>query len=193
MLIDQKETLGVLRQIVFKVTIDRALHEDLTQEAFIHLWLREQQCPGQTQSWYFQSCRFFLQNLVRTGRSVDSLRHSKTLCPLAETDDQAHAFFIESAPDGSVVSLISARETVHLLAKWLIPLERQILGCLADGLGVREIAVLLSVSHTRVIRHRRKIAALALALNIEPLPGRNGRQRRSESSSPANFRNALRA
>jgi DNA-directed RNA polymerase specialized sigma24 family protein len=72
MLIDQRETWEGLRQIVFKVTPDRALHEDLIQEAFVHLWLREKQCPGQTRSWYFQSCRFFLQNYLRNGRSVDS-------------------------------------------------------------------------------------------------------------------------
>src|SRR5437667_3517932 len=75
MLVTQNQTRQVLRQIVFKLTPDLALRQDLTQEALLHLWLREQQCPGQSHSWYFQSCRFFLQNFMRNGRSVDSARH----------------------------------------------------------------------------------------------------------------------
>src|SRR5712675_3603182 len=78
MLIDQNETREVLRQIVCKLSDDRASHEDLLQEAFIHLWLQETHRPGQTQSWYLQSCRFYLQNHLRTGRSVDSPKHQRS-------------------------------------------------------------------------------------------------------------------
>src|SRR5262245_46603583 len=80
MLVTKNGTRQVLQQIVFKLTHDAALREDLTQEALIHLWLRELQRPGQSQSWYFQSCRFFLQNYLRNGRSVDSAKHYRTLC-----------------------------------------------------------------------------------------------------------------
>src|SRR6266446_2306124 len=108
MVIDQKETSGILRQIVFKLTPDRALREDLTQEALVHLWLREKQQPGQTQSWYLQSCRFHLQNYLRNGRSVDSRRHRKFLCLLAETDDfPAVPSDHESVSSRSVLALVS--------------------------------------------------------------------------------------
>ena len=169
MLIDQKETRAVLRRIVFKVTADRALHDDLTQEAYIHLWLRETQRPGQTQSWYFQSCRFFLQNHLRTGRSVDSTRHQKVSGALLEAHGSSETSADESAAsDDPVLALVSAREAVRLLEKWLTPPERQILSLLVEGYGVREIAARLDISHTSVIRHRRKIAGLASSLGIHP-------------------------
>lgn len=183
MLVHQKETGAVLRQIVFKVTTNRALHDDLTQEVLIHLWLRETQCPGQTQSWYLQSCRFFLQNHLRIGRSVDSNRHHQALCSAAAADECADTSADGSMYGGSIPALVSAREIVSLLAKWLTPLERQLLSCLAEGFGVREIAARLHLSHTSVIRCRRRIAALALKLGIEPLPNTNGRRHNSGTGS----------
>jgi DNA-directed RNA polymerase specialized sigma24 family protein len=183
MLIDQTETRAVVRQIVFQLTIDRGLREDLAQEALLHLWLREQQRPGQTQSWYFQSCRFFLQNFLRKGRSVDATRRHKGVHWSAEENESPETFADSSASDSSVLALLSAREIVSMIAKWLAPLERQILIGLAEGFGVRELATRLNVSHTSVVRHRRRIAALALKLGIEPLPNRSGHQRQFGAGS----------
>ncbi len=176
MLIQEKETREVLRQIVLKVTTNRTFHEDLTQEVLVHLWLRETQCPGQTQSWYLQSCRFFLNNHLRKGRSVDSHRHHHCLCPTAAGEECVDGAADDSLSGGSVPALVSAREISSLLAKWLTPLERELLDCLAEGFGVREIAARFHLSHTSVIRCRRRIAALALKLGIEPPPNANGRR-----------------
>jgi DNA-directed RNA polymerase specialized sigma24 family protein len=151
------------------------LQEDLTQEAFIHLWMREQQRPDQPQSWYFQSCRFFLQNYLRNGRSVHSNRHHQTLCSTIDGSSAGEPLSGDSVP-----AQVSAREIISLLAMWLTPLERQLLNCLAEGFGLREIAARLKLSHTSVIRCRRRIAALAVKLGIEPLPNANGRRRHSE-------------
>ncbi|TAL06942.1 MAG: sigma-70 family RNA polymerase sigma factor [Verrucomicrobia bacterium] len=169
MLIDQKETHEVVRRIVVKVTADRALHDDLTQEAIIHLWLREQQCPGQTESWYFQSCRYFLLNYLRSGRSVDSTRRHKSIRPLAEAFEHPDASDDASVSGRSVPGLVSARETTDLLTRWLTPGERQILGLLEQGFSVREIAAKLDISHTSVIRYRKRIATLAAKLGIDPV------------------------
>jgi RNA polymerase sigma factor (sigma-70 family) len=188
MLIDQHETRAAVRQIVFRLTIDRALQEDLTQEAFIHLWRREQQRPGQPQVWYFQSCRFFLQNYLRNGRSVHSNRHHQLLCSPAVADEWAGASADEPLAGDSVPALVSAREIISLLAISLTPRERELLRCLAEGFGVREIAARLNLSHTSVIRCRRRIAALALKLGIEPLPA-NGWRRRSVRRPRATSRN----
>ena len=177
MLIHQKQTHEVLREIVFRVTANRALHDDLTQEAFIHLWKREQERPGQTQSWYFQSCRFFLQNHLRNGRSVDSPRHVRSLSGSPDLDKTVEQSEDDgSFANGSILAQVSTREILALLARWLTPLELRILGCLADGLGMREIACRLNISHTCVIKYRRRIAALALKLGVEPIPRRNGRR-----------------
>src|SRR5690242_4704157 len=135
MLVHQKETRAVVRRIVFKLTADPALQDDLTQEALVHLWLREQQIPGQTQSWYLQSCRFFLQNFMRHGRSVDSAKHFGSAC--VSTDLEASMEKLDadgSLGQTSVQALVSTREILDLLSKWLTPTERLILFCLADGL-----------------------------------------------------------
>ena len=76
---------------------------------------------------------------------------------------------------------VNAKEIVVLLSKHLTPREREVLACLADGLGVRDIARKLKFSHAAAIKHRRKIAALALKFGIASLPtyakrGRNGRK-----------------
>jgi len=42
--------------------------------------------------------------------------------------------------------------------------ERLVLECFADGLRLREIGRRLTMSHTMVIRHRRKIASLLTRL-----------------------------
>src|SRR5205085_1281 len=112
-MIKQNGTREVLRKIIFKLTRDRALHDDLTQEALVHLWLREQQRPGQTQSWYLQSCRLFLQNFMRSGRSVDSKRRDNQA--FANLDDYAEPKTDgESVSCGSVVALVSTREILVL-------------------------------------------------------------------------------
>ena len=167
MLIDQLKARKVVRKIVFKVTANRALRDDLTQEAIIHLWLRETECPGHTESWYFQSCRFYVQNFLRAGRSVDSIRRSPLL-PLEEVFERIDASDDGAVSGDSVPALVSARETNELLARWMTVSERQILGLLEQGHSVRAIADRLGISHTSVIRSRKRIAALALRLGINP-------------------------
>jgi DNA-directed RNA polymerase specialized sigma24 family protein len=167
-----EETQQLLRQIVSKLTPDHWLREDLVQEASIHLWLQEQEHPGQTQSWYFQSCRFFVQNRLRNGRSVDSVKRSPGACSMAEFEERVESGAERTLSCEPVLSTVSAREILSSLEKWLTPLERRVFVCLAEGLGIRQVSLRLKVSHTSVIRHRRKIATLALTLGIEPPPER---------------------
>src|SRR5216683_672776 len=63
-----------LAHIIRGLTPNAALREDLLQEAMIHLWLTETRRPGQTRSWYLQSCRFHLQHYLASGRSIDSAK-----------------------------------------------------------------------------------------------------------------------
>ena len=60
----------------------------------------------------------------------------------------------------SVFGWVSARDIMSLLSPHLQPQEKAVLECFADGLRVREIGRKLKISHTMVIRHRRKIASL---------------------------------
>src|SRR5881296_140185 len=80
MLFDQRDIREAIRRIACQLGVDPALRDDLFQEGLIHLWRREESCPGHNPGWYLQSCRFHLRNYLRCGRSVDSpkrfrLRH----------------------------------------------------------------------------------------------------------------------
>lgn len=170
MLFDRQEIRESVRIIAQQLAIDPALRDDLVQEALIHLWLREESCPGQSPSWYLQSCRFHLRNYLRCGRSVDSPRHYRVRCLALDADGEQIDGLHDSVSGTSILDQICAREMCSLLSQRLVPLERQILACMADGLGMREIAQRLGVSHTYVIQHRRRIAALARHLGILPPP-----------------------
>src|SRR5437667_2630912 len=158
MLAEQMETRLVVQQMVAGITRDFELREDLVQEGLIHIWLREERCPGQTKAWYLQSCRFHLSNFLRMGRSVDSWKHHQPrLLPL-QMDELLPAPGNETTSGDTFFGPIGAREIMLLLSEWLTSTEKKVLGCLADGLSAREIAKRLNISHTLVNRHRRRIA-----------------------------------
>lgn len=140
------------------------------QEALIHLWLLEEQRPGQTHSWYLQGCKFHLQHYLTAGRSIDSGKRRAGRVSLPEIAEDQCDLFGQAETEGSIVGLIHAREIIFLLSQRLTPQEKSILNCLADGLGAREIAVRLKVTHPTIIKYRRKIAKLALKLGVSSLP-----------------------
>lgn len=170
MLLENQKAGEVLGRIAGRMTADATLREDLIQEALIHLWQQEARHPGQKPSWYLQGCRFHLKNYLRRGRSVDSGKHGHAVLAGWASDSRVAELLDESEASGSVIEAVSARDMVAQLSKWLICSERQILRCLGDGMSVREIARWLKLSHTAVIKQRRRIAAVAARLGINPLP-----------------------
>ena len=173
---EQGRTRDLLRGMVRRLAARRAWEEDLLQEAVIHLWFRENERPGQSASWYIQSCRFHLLNLLRKGRSIDSAkRHSTAALPDADAEDEAQ----EAADPGihdTLFALVCARDLVSELWKWLSPVEREILHLRLAGLSSREIAIPLGLSHTAVSHHRRNIARIASWLLLVESPTAKLRQ-----------------
>ena len=72
--VDESTTRERLGRLVQHITSNLTLWDDLLQEAMIHLWLMEVRRPGQTRSWYLQSCKFHLLHYLSSGRSVDSIK-----------------------------------------------------------------------------------------------------------------------
>jgi DNA-directed RNA polymerase specialized sigma24 family protein len=180
MLIFEDATRRTIRGIVCRITMDKTLQEDLVQEALIHLWRLESERPGQTRSWYFQNCKYAVLNILKTGRSVDALKHSAdriSIYDLGEVDGELHR--IEVA-DESPVDYVSARDIFNEIDARLGHAERVVLDCLALGMGSRETANHIGTSHPTVIRRRRKIAATAKRLGIAPPQ----RWRRRPNSQP---------
>ncbi len=205
MYVDEPLVKDALGRLVRNMTACVALREDLLQEALIHLWLTEAHRPGQTKSWYLQSCKFHLQHYLASGRSIDSAKRSNSRLAFADEAEEEHAFPEPADSGNSVLAWVSAREIIALLSRHLLPQERAVLACLADGLGPREIGRRLNISHTMAIKHRYKIASLFSQLessspSAAPLSagqrtaqvnGANGRPRATASqgvngSKPAN-------
>jgi RNA polymerase sigma factor (sigma-70 family) len=162
-----KRLVGVINGL----TRDRSLREDLMQEAMLHFWKAECERPGQTLSWYLQSCYFHLRHCLRSGRSIDSSRRRSLQVELPKDEDLGDC--LECAPvEQSIVAEVEVRESIRLLRHRLSPRERAILLCLAEGLRPREIARHLLLSHPTVNKCRRKIADLAIRLGIGPLADR---------------------
>jgi DNA-directed RNA polymerase specialized sigma24 family protein len=175
MLCDEKQTREALSRIVARVASNPTLREDLLQEAVIHLWLEETRTPNQTRSWYLQSCKFHLQHFLAAGRSVDALKRRRGDVTEEFQNSEVNGNGSLHEADNSLLGQISAREIVELVSKKLRPRARAVLSGLADGLGARDIARQLRISHPAVIKHRRAIAKLLLDLGIAPPTNGNGR------------------
>src|SRR5437762_8580139 len=87
--LERPETCSMLLRVVATITPDRCLQEDLLQEAVIHFWQLNNRRPGQSPSWYFKSCHLYLLNLLRKGRSIDSLKHRGGRTRLMDPDPEA--------------------------------------------------------------------------------------------------------
>jgi len=166
--VNEPGTRELLRRLVRAITANPVLWDDLFQEALIHLWRIEARRPGFTRSWYLQSCKFHLRHYLAAGRSIDSMKRREGRVE-NETELEIEPFDSEDGGD-SVLSTVSAREIISMLSRELLPHERAVLDCLADGLGPREIGRRLNISHTMVIKHRCKIASLLSRLEREQNP-----------------------
>jgi len=170
MFVDEVSTRQFLVRMVRKTTANGALREDLLQEALIHLWLTEIGRPGQTKSWYFQSCKYHLLHYLAAGRSVDSAKRRGGQLEFPENSDVPDWATPDDSGD-SVFGPVRARDIMSLLSRYLQSQEKAVLDGFAEGLRLREIGRKLQISHTMVIRHRRKIATLLSRLET---PGASG-------------------
>ena len=160
--------LDSLLRLTRGLTSNPALRHDLLQEALIHLWLMEGRRPGQTKSWYLQSCKFHLQHYLASGRSVDSPKRADGRTRSEGNSDEEDPMSALADAGPSLLSRVSARDLISVLSSYLSPRETDVLHCLADGLGPREIGRRLEMSHTMALKHRSKIASLFRKLEASP-------------------------
>jgi DNA-directed RNA polymerase specialized sigma24 family protein len=156
----QHEIRDRLRNLARKLCNDPNQYEDLEQVALICHWQAEISSPGQTVSWYEQRCRFCLQDYLKKGRSVDSLKHGASGCSMDELGGP------ELAAGGDLVQEVCARDAVEELARHLHPAERETLRLLLAGLTVREIAREQHCSQRVVVARLSRIRSAAISLGI---------------------------
>src|SRR5437867_13065023 len=116
MFVDELSTRESLVRMVRRMTGNSALREDLAQEALIHLWLTEAGRPGQTKSWYLQSCKFHLLHYLSAGRSVDSGKRRASQSDENFDSQEMEGFSDASDGDNSVFTWVSARDIISILS-----------------------------------------------------------------------------
>lgn len=155
-----------IRRLIEKTVNPSDLHDDFTQEAWLHLWQTEAKYPGRTLSWYYQSIRFHVQHLLQQGRSVDALKRRNIVHSI---EDDKNAVVLHNLGVDHLCPLChaSARDFLLQLRNCLDEVAGQVLTLLADGHGIREIASRTGVSPAMVLKHRGKIATAARRLGID--------------------------
>jgi DNA-binding NarL/FixJ family response regulator len=113
--------------------------------------------------------RFRLNNLRKSGRSLDSSKRRAARAELADNCDISNEPLDRIEFGDGIMSEINARDIHSVLIDRLQPIDQTILVALEEGSASREVAKRLQLSHESVRRHRLKIAAEALKLGIVPL------------------------
>ena len=168
MLIEDAKIIESLWRIVSRLAGDSAMQKDLMQEALVRLWRLENEKPGRTRSWYLQNCRFHLQHWLALGRSLDSLKRANGDNRVV-IDTVAYEEPLEGYDtNGELFDLVCAKDFVSTLSRHLKPRESAVLGRLADGMVLHDVALQLNLSYPTVLKYRRKIASLAIKLGIAP-------------------------
>jgi hypothetical protein len=170
LLLEDANILESVRGIVNRFATDPNSHQDLLQECLLCLWLAESQNPGRTVSWYLQRCRFHVQHWLVLGRSLDSPKRISTANRITIDGDDEGMALAEHHTNGEVFETVCVRDLIATLAKGLEPKELFVLGGLAAGLTLREVASESRLSYPTALKFRRKIAARALKLGIVASP-----------------------
>ena len=110
--------------------------EDLLQEALAYFWSSERQHPGQRLGWYLQSVNFYLHHLRTSGRSLDSPKRRRAQAAIADNGAGRDEWLDIFDFDQGIMSEVQARDIFSLLIDRLKPIDRVILGQLAEGLRV---------------------------------------------------------
>src|SRR5437016_926917 len=111
----QERLWGVIR----KSKAPLNMHDDLHQIALVHVLEIESKEPGQTVSWYLDSCKRHLGDYLKKGRSVDAPKRRHLACAPPETDEDSNGW----TPEGfiakeCVLAAVSAADLVsHLSAR----------------------------------------------------------------------------
>jgi len=169
-LLEDDKILESVRGIVSRFMIDPNSRQDMLQECLLCLWLAEGENPSRTVSWYLQRCRFHVQHWLARGRSLDSPKRASTVNRLTIDGDDEEPALAEHHTDGEVIETVCVRDLIATLAKRLERRELFVLGGLAAGLTLREVASESRLSYPTALKYRDKIAALALKLGLVAPP-----------------------
>jgi len=166
MLLHANETQLKIAQVVNCVTHSPDLRQDLMQEALLHFWQKESESPGQTLSYYLQSCRFHLLDHLKHGRSLDSPTRSHLRTELHKDSEDEETLPAElTSPENAFESAVNS-DLFNALAEHVDEMNRSILMLAQNGAGVREISRELRISHPAVVKRFRTIRDTAIRVGL---------------------------
>jgi len=139
-------------------------HEDLFQEALLHLWCDFQTgtLDGKTDSYLLQGCFYHLKNYIRTVQDKAPLVSLSSI-----VDDEAIRLeeILESEDVAAFDHVDGKMQVEALLDSGLTERERDVLGLSMEGLTTREIGQQLGISHVAVVKVRNRLKARYKQLN----------------------------
>ena len=139
-------------------------HEDLFQEALLHLWADFQggALDDKTDSYLLQGCYYHLKNYIRT------VQDKAPLVSLNDMVDEEAVRLEEilEAEDVAVFDYVDGKMQVEaLLESGLTQRERDVLALSMEGMTTREIGQKLGISHVAVVKVRNKLKGRYERLN----------------------------
>jgi len=160
--------VAALRGIIHKLHATPSQIDDLTQEGLVHYWIALQKRPRPSRSWCLKSCDYFLHDLVKHGRSVDTGRHHPDYSlddPRAGSDEEKEA---EAPRDDSLLSTVMADEIRDLLTRALHGRSKRVFLRRVLEMTDEEIAGELGCKQQMVSKCMKKVRAIARQMGIEP-------------------------
>jgi RNA polymerase sigma factor (sigma-70 family) len=131
-------------------------HEDLFQEAALHLWTDFQRgsLNDKTDSYVLQGCYYHLKNYIRT------VQDKAPLVSLSDVVDEEAVRLEEilEVDDVAAFEYVDGKMQVEaLLDSGLTQRERDVLGLSMEGMTTREIGQKLGTSHVAVVKVRNRL------------------------------------
>jgi DNA-directed RNA polymerase specialized sigma24 family protein len=116
---DDSEIQEILRRIIFCLVGPSEISEDLLQEGLVLIWQMKLSSPDNALGWYRSKCWWFLHDMLKRGRSLDSWKRNAFRAGIPTDEESADcepaAVELPAAPD-DVVELVAARDLFRELS-----------------------------------------------------------------------------
>ncbi|MDD2751712.1 MAG: sigma-70 family RNA polymerase sigma factor [Candidatus Omnitrophica bacterium] len=132
-------------------------HEDLYQEAVLHLWLsfQEGKLQDKTESYILQGCYFHLKNHIRKVKSKTNLI---SLNELISQEENGWEEILPVKDQRDYLDYLDSKIFVEKMQNnGLSKREKAILPLCLEGLTTREIGKRLGISHVMVLKLKTQI------------------------------------
>ena len=139
-------------------------HEDLFQEAMLHLWndFQAGAVDNKTDSYLLQGCYYHLKNYIRT---VQDKAPMVSLGCMVEDEAARLEEILESENIAAFDYIDGKMQVEALLESGLTERERTVLALSMEGMTTREIGQQLGISHVAVVKVRNRLKARHEQLN----------------------------